>query len=377
MKVFKKGFKPTVKFVIVFLAVALASYLLFKDVLKESFVDANYVIVGIKIEGALSAIYNSLTNTDASKGRIFSKGGIPYDILMKYPKEILGSIVDKYPDFKYSIIDTSADKVIYDPIAEYKSKKTMAPFPNTDNVGKYILYCNYYKVVPFDELKKISAVEKTRYEEEEKKFEAAKKPGTMGPGFSGEINPIYTIKPDTKTVCTTISDNIALTRVNKYTKATLDYGKSIKRNADGSADGDGDPALKANMNTLLKDTIDANILQLAVLAPGNEVISLFNNFNINLISIVYDDCAKNGFQNMEGFSNRYNRLYDETGNVVSSSAIVLEPHEEDPLESQEVEKKPAYKPAATSSNYTTPLIIAGVAIVGGGGMILLMRTLVG
>lgn len=48
MKVFKKGFKPTVKFVIVFLAVALASYLLFKDVLKESFVDANYVIVGIK-----------------------------------------------------------------------------------------------------------------------------------------------------------------------------------------------------------------------------------------------------------------------------------------------------------------------------------------
>jgi len=327
MKFLKRGFKPTAKFFIVFLAVVLTSYFLFKDSLKESFLDANYLIVGIKFEGALSAIYNYLTNTDATKG------GIPYDILMKYPKEILGSIVDKYPDFKYSIIDTSTDKVIYDPIAEYKTNKTMAPFPNTNNVGKYILYCNYYKVVPLDELKRISAVEKTRYEEEEKKFRAAQQPGTMGPSFSGEINPVYTIKPDTKTVCTTISENIALTRVNKYMKAAFDYGKSIKRNADGSADGDGDPALKANMNTLLKDAMDA--IQLAALVPGNEVIFLFNKLNIIFISTVYEDCAKSNFF----------KLYDETGSVVSSSAITLDTQGNTVAKAAE-----ATKAADTSSN---------------------------
>ena len=122
MNLFRKKFKPTVKFFIVFLAVAGVAYLLFKDTLKESFADATYIIVGLKFEGALSSIYNFFTNTDPTKdlpvvdemlfGESVNVNTMTANFF-KDPKQLLGPIVDKYPEFKYSIIDTSNDKVIY------------------------------------------------------------------------------------------------------------------------------------------------------------------------------------------------------------------------------------------------------------------------
>jgi hypothetical protein len=336
MKLFRRQFKPTIKFFLVFLAVSLTVYLLFKDTLQEAFVDANYVLVGIKIEGSLSTLYSSFTNTDTSKNLPRSTPITPYDVLIKYPKEILGSIVDKYPDFKYSIIDTSNDKVIYDPVAEYKNNKTMSPFPNTSEVGKYILYSNYYKVVPLEELRKINDLQQLRIQEENKKANENKKPGVMSIIAPPEINPIRVFYKDTNGVCTTIVNNINMGKAIKFQKAHTDYAKSIKYKDDGTRD-DGDPTLKANMETANKE-LDTN--SNVYILPGMGVISIFIYLDIKIISPVYEDCAKNGFQNMEGFADTHTKLYDDTGAVVSSAAIVIE-RVEKKQEATKSEKIPA------------------------------------
>lgn len=341
MKVFKKGFKPTVKFVIVFLAVALASYLLFKDVLKESFTDAKYRFAGMKFEGALSSIYDFFTNTDPTKnlpvvgdqnpGEAFSSNET-FALFFKDPKMILGSYVDKNPKFKCCIIDTSNDKVIYDPITEYKNTKTMSPFPNTTTVGTYIIYLNMVKVDP----------------------------------------PDSTGRPPYK-LCTSTVDNNSV--INMFrTMLIMKEEDYIELRKPEVKNGSVINAKRQEIGAKMQEVRESPTYDLFPLGNFLRLCAVIKN--INFISFAYEDCEADSFQNLEGFAS-FNKIYDSNGTVISSAAILSEKQVEEtkPEEKKPEEKKPEEKPAA-SSNYTTPLIIASVAIVGGGGMILLMRSLV-
>ena len=329
MKINKKGFKPTVKFFIVFLAVALASYLLFKDTLKESFTNTTYIVVGMKFEGALSSIYDFFTNTDPTKdlpvvneklpGESFN-GSTMTANFFKDPKEFFAYYVDKYPDIKYSIIDTSTDKVIYDPIAEYKTNKTMSPFPNTKTVGTYIVYFNIFKVLPRSETNISSSV---------------------------------------ASLCSPIADSIKL--LNTYKKLLvwrdeeyIEMRKPEVRN--GSVKNAKHEIIVATTPVLQNDPIFK-------MSPIFGILLLVAAIkNINFISFAYEECETNGFQNIEGFAGAYNKLYDSNGNVISSGAIV----------SDKPVTKSATKSAESSSNYTIPIIIGSVLVLGGGAIYLMM-----
>jgi hypothetical protein len=311
MKLFRKQFKPTVKFFLVFLAVSLTVYLLFKDTLNESFTDGKYVVVGVKFEGALSSVYNFFTNTDPTKdlpvvddnlgSESFNTNNVVAE-LFKNPKQSLGPMVDKYPGLKFSIIDTSSDKVIYDPVAEYKTNKTMSPFPNTTNSATYIIYCSIYKSLPQSELK---------------------------PLMMGAVS-----------VCSSKDDNIKVFDAYKKYLAFKDAEYIEMRKPEvrnGSVKNAKYEIIKEKRKEMLADTI----------LTSSPAFLLFLNFsavkNINFVSFAYEDCTTNGFQDMEGFATTYSKLYDGNGTVISSAAIVEETVEK----RQEATKS---EPAANSNN---------------------------
>jgi hypothetical protein len=122
----------------------------------------------------------------------------------------------------------------------------------------------------------------------------------------------------------------------KYQKASNDYAKSVKVKDDGTRD-DGDNTLLANAQNAQKELVNNSKIYIL---PGMGVISIFIYLDIKIISPVYEDCAKNGFQNMEGFADTHTKLYDDTGAVVSSAAIVIE-RVEKKQEATKSEKIPA------------------------------------
>jgi hypothetical protein len=306
MKLFRKQFKPTVKFFLVFLAVAGVAYLLFKDTLKESFADPTYAVVGSQIEGSLSTIYEFFTNKDPTKNLPIAGESLRHAPTMnefmakivKSPVDVLGSLVDEFQNLKYYIIDDKTDKIIYDPISEYKKNKTMSPFPNTTEVGRYIVYSNFLKVLP-----------RTRYIHQSDKAFTAK-------------------------LCTIQVDNITI--LNEY-KGLADVFQNINY---------------IDRRNNITDTPEQTTTSSKITGLSSNVILTSNiGFvfmifcalikNINFVSFVYEDCTTDGFQNLEGFADTYNKLYDSHGKVIFE-VTAAEPATKPAAE-------PATKPAESSN----------------------------
>jgi hypothetical protein len=71
--------------------------------------------------------------------------------------------------------------------------------------------------------------------------------------------------------------------------------------------------------------------------------------NINFVSFVYEDCTTDGFQNLEGFADTYNKLYDSHGKVIFE-VTAAEPATKPAAEpATKPAAEPATKPAESSN----------------------------
>lgn len=105
---------------------------------------SSLVPVGIQILCKLSDLAGYLKFLNGRGVPFLDETMTPAEYASRYPPSMIP------PGLTAKIIDKSNGAIVWDPITTYVTNGTIAPFPNTTNVGTYIFYTNVGKIVPYE-----------------------------------------------------------------------------------------------------------------------------------------------------------------------------------------------------------------------------------
>ena len=105
---------------------------------------SSLVPVGIQILCKLSDLAGYLKFVNGKGIPFLDAAMTPADYASRYPPSMIP------PGLTAKIIDKSNGAIVWDPITAYVTNGTIAPFPNTTNIGTYVFYTNVGKIVPYE-----------------------------------------------------------------------------------------------------------------------------------------------------------------------------------------------------------------------------------